>query len=151
MTLQPDAPIAKAALKAELYYGRYKTTVVGLQYHNGGADAREVVHLEREPDNKFDCWAIRVENVEGNQLSPLVDENLGCLNGEALSKSGPYKMPMDLSMYGKPEDMALVAKRLALTAAEAPQQVDSGVAKEREALQQAMAAGHLKLEAGSRL
>ncbi|KAK9842352.1 hypothetical protein WJX81_008138 [Elliptochloris bilobata] len=95
--------------------------------------------------------AIRVENVEGNQLSPLVDENLGCLNGEALSKSGPYKMPMDLSMYGKPEDMALVAKRLALTAAEAPQQVDSGVAKEREALQQAMAAGHLKLEAGSRL
>lgn len=66
------------------YLGTIQTSIVGLQYYDGHVQPYEMVILEREQNNVYDHWAIRVDNVRGQRvghlprtlvahLSPLVD------------------------------------------------------------------------------
>jgi SWI/SNF-related matrix-associated actin-dependent regulator of chromatin subfamily A3 len=47
------------------------TKIVGVRFYNGYASAGERVFLRREPTNKYDPNAIKVENVMGAQIGHI--------------------------------------------------------------------------------
>ena len=49
-------------------YGTIQTKIVGLRYYNGHATVGEHVVVRREPSNRYDSNAIRVDNVQRAQV-----------------------------------------------------------------------------------
>jgi SWI/SNF-related matrix-associated actin-dependent regulator of chromatin subfamily A3 len=54
-----------------LCIGAVNAKVVGLRYYSGFATVGEVVMVRREPSNPYDSNAIRVNNVQGNQIGHI--------------------------------------------------------------------------------
>ncbi|GFR51517.1 hypothetical protein Agub_g13933, partial [Astrephomene gubernaculifera] len=87
--------------------GATRTKVVGVRYYEGEANLNEMVLLVREPNNPYDRWAIRVDNVRGEKIghisreqaaviSPLIDKGQLRIEGVVQGAKGAYSMPIDL-------------------------------------------------------
>ena len=77
---------------AEISFGSFRASIVGIRYYSGRVSNNEMVALRREPRNKYDRNAIRVDNIFGQQvghikreqaevLATLVDKNYAKLEG----------------------------------------------------------------------
>ena len=98
-------------------YGTWDVKVVGLQYYTGFASVGEHVIIKREPDNRFDRNAIRVNNVMGNQighipranaakLAPFLDRGELVASGELMGTVAGYDVPIKISLYGTGDPVA---------------------------------------------
>ncbi|KAF7376249.1 DNA repair protein rad5 [Mycena sanguinolenta] len=100
-------------------YVTMQTDVVGIQYYSGMVGAGEEVRLTREPTNRYDYHAIKVENIASTQvghipkkvaskLSPLLDHGLvsveGVMNQGNLTATAKviYTLSISLKIYGSP-------------------------------------------------
>ncbi|XP_052769521.1 helicase-like transcription factor [Mya arenaria] len=111
-------------LDDEICFGSLRGDIVGLQYYAGTVNKNEMVALQREPTNRYDVNAIRVLNVDRIQvghikrelarpLAYIMDGSFSRLEGVVPSgNKNMYKMPVDLSLWGKPEHQATVVNRL---------------------------------------
>ena len=102
--------------------GAFVSSIVGIQYYNGIVSRKEQVTINREPQNRFDRNALRVDNVRREQvghiprdvaarLSPLIDQKrIHHVVGVVTSgMNNVYKMPVTLFLYGHESDKACVA------------------------------------------
>ena len=104
--------------------GFVEVNVVGLQYYHGTVNNREMVRLIREPDNAYDCNAIRVENMQGEQvghverykacyLAPIIDDGSALVEGIVPRGSkNAYRMPCQVFVFSKYQDISTVLNRL---------------------------------------
>lgn len=104
--------------------GFLEVNVVGLQYYHGTVNNREMVRLIREPHNSYDRNAIRVDNMQGEQvghierykachLAPLVDDGSAAI--EAIIPRGSknaFRMPCQVYVFSKHPAMPMVLNRL---------------------------------------
>ncbi|KAL5004275.1 hypothetical protein ScPMuIL_017731 [Solemya velum] len=107
-----DDSIAADELDSEIYFGSLRGNIVGIRYYKGSVNNKEMVALEREPRNPYDCNAIKVKNVLGEQvghikrelakpLAFILDKNLARLEGIVpFGMQNMYSMPVDLSLWG---------------------------------------------------
>lgn len=51
--------------------GNLETKIVGVRFYNGIATPGEHVILKREPQNQYDCNAIRIDNIMGIQIGHI--------------------------------------------------------------------------------
>lgn len=76
----------------EVAFGTCRVEIVGIRYYKGRVNNKEMVSLQREPHNMYDCNAIRVNNIFGVQvghikkgqarvLAGIVDRNKARLEG----------------------------------------------------------------------
>ena len=106
----------------ELWFGSCRSKVVGIQHYNGVVTNGENVLLVREPQNKYDTNAVQVLNMgrtqvghinrqDATQLARLMDELKDLLRIEGTIPTGSgntYKIPVDISFFGRPQDMQRV-------------------------------------------
>ncbi|PKU38521.1 hypothetical protein llap_11172 [Limosa lapponica baueri] len=57
-----------------ILYGTLRGSVVGLRYYTGIVNNNEMVALQREPNNPYDKNAVKVNNVNGDQLKSEFDK-----------------------------------------------------------------------------
>ncbi|EQL33211.1 hypothetical protein BDFG_04655 [Blastomyces dermatitidis ATCC 26199] len=92
-------------------YDTLSSKVVGLRYYNGHATAGEYVAIKREPNNRYDPNAIRVDNVMGTQighlprtiaskLAPYMDSRSLLVEGILSGDKGFFDCPIELKLYG---------------------------------------------------
>ncbi|GAB4821905.1 hypothetical protein N2152v2_008951 [Parachlorella kessleri] len=105
-------------------FGYFQDKIVGIQYYQGEVNKNEMVTLTREPNNSYDRWAIRVDNVRGVMvghlpaklvchLAPLVDAGLLHLEGLVpRGNNNVYSMPVHLYCFGEPDKRTAVMSRL---------------------------------------
>ena len=55
-------------------FGTFRADIVGIRYYKGRVNTREMVSLQREPQNIYDCNAIRVDNIFGVQVGHIKKE-----------------------------------------------------------------------------
>ncbi|TCD63046.1 hypothetical protein EIP91_006059 [Steccherinum ochraceum] len=104
-----------------------RASVVGIQYYKGLVGMGEEVRLIREPRNRYDPNAIKVENIGRTQvghipkniaakLAPLLDQNLVTIEGIMLegNLSGglKYNLAMTLKIFGPSDRRAQLEPRL---------------------------------------
>ena len=58
----------------EVPFGTFRADIVGIRYYKGRVNSREMVSLQREPHNPYDCNAIRVNNIYGVQVGHIKRE-----------------------------------------------------------------------------
>ena len=104
------------AEKFELY-GILETKVVGVQYYNGHATNGEHVLVRREPANPYDSNALRVDNVQREQighiprghaakLASYLDSGTLAVSGVLGGPKGIYDCPIVLGLYGTSDPIA---------------------------------------------
>ncbi|KAF1945397.1 hypothetical protein EJ02DRAFT_369849 [Clathrospora elynae] len=92
-------------------YGGLQSKIVGIQYYNGYATTGEMVVLRREPHNRYDVNAIRVDNVQGAQIGHIprfwaaklaryMDNRTLLIEAQITGPRGQYDFPVELRMYG---------------------------------------------------
>ncbi|KAF7790393.1 hypothetical protein EIP86_001348 [Pleurotus ostreatoroseus] len=107
-------------------YTMFNTNVVGVQYYKGLVGAGEEVRLVREPRNRYDRNAIKVENIGGTQvghvprdkaslLAPLIDR--GSITVEGVMHEGnltgfSYSLSMTIKIYGPSDKKAQMERSL---------------------------------------
>jgi len=104
--------------------GRIRACVTGIQYCEAGAAAGEAVHFEREPENRHDGNAIRVENPDCRKmgylprnkalwLAPLIDAGKISLAGRVPKsfrrEEAQYNMPLELEVFLEPKGKGMLA------------------------------------------
>ncbi|XP_033118246.1 helicase-like transcription factor [Anneissia japonica] len=105
--------------------GSIRGRIVGIQYYKGTVNNYEMVGLVREPNNPYDRNAVRVDNVRKQKvghlkrqlaagISYIMDKKLARVEGIVPSgKDNKYDMPVDITLWGKPERQTAVAIALA--------------------------------------
>nr|XP_056706370.1 helicase-like transcription factor [Euleptes europaea] len=105
-------------------FGTLRGNVVGLRYYTGVVNNNEMVELQREPNNRFDVNAIKVNNVNGEQVGHIKKELAACLAHIMDSKlaliegvvpygaKNAFTMPVQLSFWGKAENEEAVLRYL---------------------------------------
>ncbi|KAL4458507.1 hypothetical protein ABPG75_013372 [Micractinium tetrahymenae] len=105
-------------------FGYFQDNIVGIQYYEGEVNKNEMVSLIREPENPYDRWAVRVDNVRGQRvghlprvlvchLAPLMDEGLVVVEGIVpRGTNNVYKMPVLLHLFGEEQNRARVVARM---------------------------------------
>lgn len=100
--------------------GFLEVNVVGLQYYHGTVNNREMVRLIREPHNVYDRNAIRVDNMQGEQvghverykachLAPLIDDGSAAIEGIIPRGSkNVFRMPCQVYVFSKHPAMPTV-------------------------------------------
>ncbi|USP79733.1 Putative SWI/SNF-related matrix-associated actin-dependent regulator of chromatin subfamily A member 3-like 1 [Curvularia clavata] len=94
-----------------LLYGSLDNKIVGVRYYNGYATTGETVVLRREPHNQYDSNAIRVDNVQGEQighiprllaakLAKYMDDRSLLIEAQLTGEKGYYECPIELHLYG---------------------------------------------------
>ncbi|KAA6413716.1 MAG: snf2 family helicase [Lasallia pustulata] len=92
-------------------YGTLRTKIVGIRYYTGHATTGEFVIIRREPSNPYDSNAIRVENVQRDQignisrqmaakLSPYMDSQDLLVEGVLTGPKQEYDCPVALKLFG---------------------------------------------------
>ncbi|KAI0160917.1 SNF2 family N-terminal domain-containing protein [Hypoxylon sp. FL1284] len=92
-------------------YSTADNKIVGVRYYKGLVNPGEKVLIYREPSNRFDKNAIRVDNVMREQighlprtlaekLAPYMDANQLVVEGVLTGHKGEYDCPLRLSYYG---------------------------------------------------
>ncbi|KAI1346448.1 SNF2 family N-terminal domain-containing protein [Xylaria sp. FL0043] len=105
------------------YYGSLENKIVGVRYYDGIVTPGESCLCFREPGNRFDSNAVRVDNVMGSQighlprnlvqkLAPYLDREELVLDGVLTGHKGPYDCPIRIYLYGTSDP----ARRLELEA-----------------------------------
>jgi SWI/SNF-related matrix-associated actin-dependent regulator of chromatin subfamily A3 len=116
---QSQLDVPDTSLELE-YLGSITTKIVGCQYYPGAVNRNEMVIFVREPDNIYDRYAIRVDNVENikvghvprtvvQYLSPLVDSGKFLLEASVpYGQQNKFSMPLDVDIYGEEADRAVL-------------------------------------------
>ncbi|XP_069104006.1 helicase-like transcription factor [Argopecten irradians] len=122
--INTDDDMGHSELDDEVLLGNLRGNIVGIQYYRGTVNNNEMVAIEREPHNKYDCNAIRILNVGGTQvghikrelakpLAHIVDNGWARLEGIVpFGSTNMYSMPVNLTLWGKPEYRQAVADKL---------------------------------------
>ncbi|PNW72987.1 hypothetical protein CHLRE_14g614400v5 [Chlamydomonas reinhardtii] len=121
--LTQDDDDAEEAPDTAVLLASFRTKVVGVRYYDGEANTDEMVLLIREPNNTYDRWAIRVDNIRGDKighisreqaavLSPLIDAGQLRIEGVVQGAKGQYNMPIDLLAFTPPEAADAVRQQL---------------------------------------
>uniref|UniRef100_A0A8D0EXG2 Helicase like transcription factor n=1 Tax=Strix occidentalis caurina TaxID=311401 RepID=A0A8D0EXG2_STROC len=110
--------------ESAILYGTLRGSVVGLRYYTGIVNNNEMVALQREPSNPYDKNAVRVNNVNGDQVGHIKKELAAALAGIMDSKLAvvegvvPYgaknvfTMPVQMSFWGREENREAVLDQL---------------------------------------
>ncbi|XP_007437469.1 helicase-like transcription factor [Python bivittatus] len=111
-------------IDSAILFGTLRGTVVGLRYYTGVVNNNEMVALQREPNNPYDKNAVKVNNVNGDQvghikkelavcLAYIMDNNLAVVEGVVpYGANNAFTMPVQLSFWGKEENKQVVLERL---------------------------------------
>ncbi|CAK8680468.1 unnamed protein product [Clavelina lepadiformis] len=106
------------------YFGFLNGVIVGIRYYSGMVSNREMVGLQREPNNPYDCNAVRVNNIRGEQvghikrelaraLAAVVDRGLARVEGLVPRGSeNKFSIPVVLSFWGDLSKRDLTVKEL---------------------------------------
>ncbi|PNY27303.1 Helicase-like transcription factor, partial [Tolypocladium capitatum] len=92
-------------------YGSFDGKIVGVRYYSGYASPGEVVLCHREPQNKYDPNAIRVDNVMYQQIghlprkvaekiAPYMDSGDIALEAQLTGEKGMFDCPIRLQFFG---------------------------------------------------
>ncbi|KAL6717893.1 hypothetical protein ACLMJK_003978 [Lecanora helva] len=95
-------------------YSVLQTKIVGVQYYRGYATNGEHVLIRREPSNPYDSNAIRVENVQRDQighiprtmaakLAKYIDSGALLVEGSLSGRLGDFDCPIALKLFGTSE------------------------------------------------
>ena len=98
-------------------YGTLFTKIVGVQYYRGHATVGEHVVVRREPTNAYDSNAIRVDNVQRDQIGHIprrVAEKLAgymdagdlIVDGTLVGQVGDYDCPVSICLFGTSDPAA---------------------------------------------
>ncbi|XP_019388108.1 PREDICTED: helicase-like transcription factor [Crocodylus porosus] len=105
-------------------FGNLRGNVVGLRYYTGVVNNNEMVALQREPNNPYDKNAVKVNNVNGDQvghikkelaapLAYIIDNKLARVEGIVpYGAKNAFTMPIQMSFWGKEENKQAVLDRL---------------------------------------
>ncbi|KAJ1088340.1 hypothetical protein NDU88_001497 [Pleurodeles waltl] len=122
-----DDTIAASAdedVEAAILFGTLRGNVVGLRYYTGVVNNNEMVALQREPNNPYDRNAVKVNNVNGDQvghikkelaaaLAHIMDNKLAKVEGVVpYGATNAFTMPVQLSFWGKEENKEAVLDHL---------------------------------------
>ena len=98
-----------------VHYGNLDARIVGVRFYSGFASPGEVVMIRREPGNPYDSNAIRVDNINRQQighipkniaakLAPYIDERALHCEGKLAGYMGQFDCPLTVSLYGPDPD-----------------------------------------------
>ncbi|KAK4695561.1 hypothetical protein P7C71_g2213, partial [Lecanoromycetidae sp. Uapishka_2] len=115
-------------------YGILETKIVGVQYYRGYATIGEHVLIRREPGNQYDSNAIRVDNVQREQighvprtnaarLAKYMDSGALLVEGSLSGRVGEYDCPMSLKLFGTSDPVERANLRNQMKADRLPSQV----------------------------
>ncbi|KAM6389603.1 helicase-like transcription factor [Pluvialis apricaria] len=105
-------------------YGTLRGSVVGLRYYTGIVNNNEMVALQREPSNPYDKNAVKVNNVNGDQvghikkelaaaLAGIMDNKLALIEGVVpYGAKNAFTMPVQMSFWGREENKEAVLDQL---------------------------------------
>ncbi|NXV29060.1 HLTF factor, partial [Rissa tridactyla] len=105
-------------------YGTLRGSVVGLRYYTGIVNNNEMVALQREPNNPYDKNAVKVNNVNGDQvghikkelaaaLAGIMDNKLALIEGVVpYGAKNTFTMPVQMSFWGRDENKEAVLDHL---------------------------------------
>ncbi|KAJ6669426.1 hypothetical protein lerEdw1_008235 [Lerista edwardsae] len=111
-------------LDSAILFGTLRGNVVGLRYYTGVVNNNEMVALQREPNNPYDRNAVKVNNVNGDQvghikkelaasLAYIMDNKLAVVEGVVPNgANNAFTMPVQLSFWGRMENKEVVLNRL---------------------------------------
>ncbi|XP_034295161.1 helicase-like transcription factor isoform X1 [Pantherophis guttatus] len=111
-------------IDSAVLFGTLRGNVVGLRYYTGMVNDGEMVALQREPNNPYDKNAVKVNNVNGDQVGHIKKELAACLayimdNKLAVVEGvvprgadNVFTMPVQLSFWGKEENKRVLLERL---------------------------------------
>ncbi|XP_056420818.1 helicase-like transcription factor isoform X2 [Hyla sarda] len=107
-------------LDSLVLFGMLRGNVVGLRYYTGVVNNNEMVALQREPGNPYDRNAVKVNNVNGEQvghikkelaaaLAQIMDRKLVRIEGVVpYGAHNAFTMPVNLSFWGQEESKKVV-------------------------------------------
>ncbi|KFP36238.1 Helicase-like transcription factor, partial [Chlamydotis macqueenii] len=107
-----------------ILYGTLRGSVVGLRYYTGIVNNNEMVALQREPNNPYDKNAVKVNNVNGDQvghikkelaaaLAAIIDNKLALVEGVVpFGAKNAFTMPVQMSFWGREENKEAVLDQL---------------------------------------
>ncbi|XP_075013701.1 helicase-like transcription factor isoform X3 [Calonectris borealis] len=107
-----------------ILYGTLRGSVVGLRYYTGIVNNNEMVALQREPNNPYDKNAVKVNNVNGDQvghikkelaaaLAGIMDNKLALVEGVVpYGARNAFTMPVQMSFWGREENKKAVLDQL---------------------------------------
>ncbi|XP_009981497.1 PREDICTED: helicase-like transcription factor [Tauraco erythrolophus] len=107
-----------------ILYGTLRGSVVGLRYYTGIVNNNEMVALQREPNNPYDKNAVKVNNVNGDQvghikkelaaaLAGIMDNKLAVVEGVVpYGAKNAFTMPVQMSFWGREENKEAVLHQL---------------------------------------
>ncbi|KAI0035861.1 SNF2 family N-terminal domain-containing protein [Vararia minispora EC-137] len=96
-------------------YCAYKAKIVGVQYYHGLVAAGQQVNIIREPNNRYDRNAIKVTNIQNEQvghlprdlaqkLAPLMDKGFvrpeGIMDEGNMVRGSKFSLDLTLKIYG---------------------------------------------------
>jgi SWI/SNF-related matrix-associated actin-dependent regulator of chromatin subfamily A3 len=95
-------------------YGALHNKIVGVRYYSGYATVGEMVICRREPNNPYDSNAIRVLNVQGDQIGHIpktwaakiakyMDNRSLLVEATITGPKGEFDCPLELKFYGTNE------------------------------------------------
>ncbi|XP_030431203.1 helicase-like transcription factor isoform X2 [Gopherus evgoodei] len=119
-----DIPGTDEDTDSAVLFGTLRGNVVGLRYYTGVVNNNEMVALQREPNNRYDKNAVKVNNVNGNQvghikkelavpLAYIMDNKLAIVEGVVpYGAKNAFTMPVQMSFWGKEENKQAVLDKL---------------------------------------
>ena len=126
----PAAAPAAPSADDDVLLGHFVSRMVGMQYHggNGVRYNKELLHLRRDPHNRFDPNAIALRTIPGGAMvghmqrldalavARVADDASMKVTLIAQIESNPhaaYKIPLRVSFFGRAADASRVAAHLA--------------------------------------
>nr|XP_020637516.1 helicase-like transcription factor isoform X1 [Pogona vitticeps] len=118
------AGVTDEDLDSAILFGTLRGSVVGLRYYTGVVSNNEMVALQREPANPYDKNAVKVNNVNGDQvghikkelaapLAYIMDNKLAVVEGVVpRGANNVFTMPVQLNFWGREENKEAVLNRL---------------------------------------
>ncbi|XP_040205021.1 helicase-like transcription factor isoform X2 [Rana temporaria] len=115
-----DSSSADEDFDSLVLFGMLRGNVVGLRYYTGVVNNNEMVALQREPKNQYDRNAVKVNNVNGEQvghikkelaaaLAPIMDRKKVKMEGTVpFGANNAFTMPVNLSFWGREENKTVV-------------------------------------------
>uniref|UniRef100_A0A8C8R670 Helicase like transcription factor n=1 Tax=Pelusios castaneus TaxID=367368 RepID=A0A8C8R670_9SAUR len=119
-----DIPGSDEDTDSAVLFGILRGNVVGLRYYTGVVNNNEMVALQREPNNLYDTNAVKVNNVNGDQvghikkelaapLAYIMDNKLAVIEGVVpCGSKNIFTMPVQMSFWGKEKNKQAVIDRL---------------------------------------
>ncbi|XP_073530747.1 helicase-like transcription factor [Phyllobates terribilis] len=111
-----DSASGEEDLDSLVLFGVLRGNVVGLRYYTGVVNNNEMVALQREPSNPYDRNAVKVNNINGEQvghirkelaaaLAQIMDRKMVRIEGVVpYGANNAFTMPVNLSFWGSDEN-----------------------------------------------